>query len=322
MLLPKKTGKHAFMAIDPCRRQFLRTSATVPVLLAAGLDRQAVNADTGRTPVVDSHLHCFAGRSSTSFPYHPRGPYQPEAAATPQHLVSCMDGAGVDYAIVVHPEPYQDDHRYLEYCLDVGKGRLKGTCLVFADRPDAVTKLKELAKKLPIVAVRLHAYADDRLPPFGTPELRAFWQAAGDVGIAVQVHLEPRYAPRVEPYIQEFKSVRVIIDHLGRPLQGTTKEHDVIVRWSRFPNTIMKVTGVVPPSQYPHRDIALFVKRLTEAYGADRLISGGGFSATATGASYRAERERVRTYLSHLSAVDQAKVFGGTAARLFGFATG
>jgi predicted TIM-barrel fold metal-dependent hydrolase len=30
-------------------------------------------------------------------------------------------------------------------------------------------------------------------------------------------------------------------------------------------------------------------------------------------------RERVRSYLAHLSAEDQAKVFGGTAARIFGF---
>ena len=41
----------------------------------------------------------------------------------------------MDYAVVVHPEPYQDDHRYLEHCLDVGRGKLKGTCLFFADRP-------------------------------------------------------------------------------------------------------------------------------------------------------------------------------------------
>src|SRR5262249_7700049 len=139
-----------------------------------------------RTPVVDTHLHCFAGKDDARFPYHARAPYRPEAAATPQHLLKCMDGAGVDFAVVVHPEPYQDDHRYRDYCLEVGKGRLKGTALVFADRPESVAQLPGLAKKLPLVAVRVHAYAPERLPPFDKPELRDLWKRAGELGLAVQ----------------------------------------------------------------------------------------------------------------------------------------
>ena len=44
------------------------------------------------------------------------------------------------------------------------------------------------------------------------------------------------------------------------------------------------------------------------------------FDIEALRTRYRAERERTRSYLTHLSAADQAKVLGGTAARLFGFA--
>ena len=113
-----------------------------------------------------------------------------------------MEGAGVSHAIVVHPEPYQDDHRYLEYCLEVGKGRLKGTCLVFAGQPASVAQLPKLAKRGDIVAVRVHAYAPDRLPPFGKPELRNLWKQASDLGLAVQLHFEPRYAPGFQPLIE------------------------------------------------------------------------------------------------------------------------
>ncbi|MGH9842002.1 MAG: amidohydrolase family protein [Blastocatellia bacterium] len=127
-----------------------------------------------------------------------------------------MDGAGVIHAIVVHPEPYQDDHRYLEHCLQVGKGRLKGTCLVFADQPASVKLLAGLAKRGDIVAARVHAYAPDRLPPFGKPELRTLWKKASDLGMAIQLHFEPRYAPGFEPYIREFAKTTVIIDHRRR----------------------------------------------------------------------------------------------------------
>jgi len=287
--------------------------------VAAAVLPGAAAAEGRKAPVVDAHLHCFAGKDDKRFPYHPRAPYRPDDPATPQRLLQLMDGAGVDYAVVVHPEPYQDDHRYLEYCLEVGRKRLKGTCLVFADRPGSVDQLPGLVKRLPIVAVRVHAYAPERLPPFGKPELRGLWKKAADLGLAVQLHLEPRYAPDLEPLIREFGETRVLVDHLGRPFQGSPKEHAVVVRWSRFKNVVMKLSAVPSEKEYPHRDVRPVVRQLADAYGADRLIYGGGFGANATAASYRAARERVRSLVAHFAAADQAKVLGGNAAALFKF---
>jgi predicted TIM-barrel fold metal-dependent hydrolase len=298
------------------RRQFIQAAAALA--LAGGRSQGAPGSP--RVPVIDTHLHCFAGNDDGRFPYHPRGPYRPEQAATPEHLLECMAGAGVDHAVVVHPEPYQDDHRYLEYCLDIGRGKLKGTCLFFADRPGAPDQMSALVRKQEgrIVALRIHAYAPDRLPPFGTPELRALWKQAGELGLAVQLHVEPRYAPGFEPLIREFSGTRVIIDHLGRPFLASPKEYTVVLGWARLANTVMKLSSLPARQQNPPRDVRPLIKDLTERFGADRLIYGGGFSADATGASYRAYREELGSYLTHLSSEDRARVFGGTAARLFG----
>lgn len=296
----------------PTRRQFLISAGAVPV--STGLARAE-----DRIPVVDTHLHCFAGKDNTKFPYHKAGPYQPPDAATPEHLLACMKETGVHYAVVVHPEPYQDDHRYLEHCLTVGKGKLKGTCLFFAGKPDAPTKLKELAKKFPLVATRIHAYSPDRLPPFGKPELTALWKAAADAGLAVQLHFEPRYAEGFEPLIKQFREMRVFVDHLGRPFQGTEKEYGVVLRWAKYNNVVMKLSSVPNRNSYPHRDPQPILKQLTQAFAAERLMYGGGFSAAATGRSYRAEFDRVAGLLAHLSAADRAQIFGGTAAKVMEF---
>jgi predicted TIM-barrel fold metal-dependent hydrolase len=312
------------------RRSFLRHSAAAVAGAAIGSSRLAsaageqlsqVTFSQDRPPVVDTHLHCFAGADDPRFPYHERAPYRPETAATPEHLLDCMNGAGVDYAIVVHPEPYQDDHRYLEHCLKVGGNRLKGTCLFFADRPGSIDGLEPLVKRLPgqIVAARVHAYAPERLPPFGRPELRTLWKRAADLGLAMQLHFEPRYAPGFEPLIREFKDTTVIIDHMGRPFQGTPEEHDVVVGWSRHPNTILKIASVPPKTSYPHRDIGPVIRKLSDAYGPERMIYGGGFGADATPDSYRAYREQVAEHLAHLPQRERQMILGGTAARLFGF---
>jgi predicted TIM-barrel fold metal-dependent hydrolase len=294
----------------PTRRAFLASTATLPLLTSA-------RAAEPKTPVVDTHLHCFAGKDDTKFPYHKDAPYQPADPATPEHLLKCMADGGVDYAIVVHPEPYQDDHRYLEHCLAVGKGKLKGTCLFFAGREGNATQLKALAKAVPLVAGRIHAYNPDRLPPFGKPELAALWKQYAEAGIAVQLHFEPKFATGFEPLIKEFADTRVLIDHLGRPFQGTDKEYATVLGWAKYPNTVMKLSAVPDKKTYPHSDPAPVIKRLTEAFGADRLMYGGGYNEKATGKSYKAERERIAALLAHLSDADRAKVFGGTAAKLF-----
>ena len=201
---------------------------------------------------------------------------------------------------------------------------MKGTCLFFADRPGSVDAMAPLVKRNPdlIVAARVHAYAPGRLPPFGTKQLRHLWKTAADLGLAMQLHFEPRYAPGLEPLIKEFSSTTVVIDHLGRPMQGTIKEHDVVVRWARFPNTVMKVSAIPDQNRYPHRDVKPVIRQLTDAFGADRMIYGGGFNAQATGESYRSYREMIGGLLAHLPAGDRAKILGGTAAKLYGFNAG
>ena len=301
------------------RRDFMKTTGAVAVT-SVGLASAASKKNLKKASViVDTHLHCFAGTDDKRFPYHERAPYRPEEAATPQHLLRCMDEGGIDYAIVVHPEPYQDDHRYLEYCLDVGKGRLKGTCLFFADRAGSIEELPALAKRTPLVAARVHAYVPDRLPPFGAPELRRLWILATDNGLAMQLHFEPKYAPGFEPLIREFKDTTVLIDHLGRPYQGTPEEHDRVVAWSKYPNVVVKLSSIPSDRNYPHRQIAPTIKRLIDAFGPERLMYGGGYGADATGDSYRGVVERCRSFLRDLSRADQAKILGDNAARVFGF---
>ena len=297
------------------RRTFLRSAAATVTALPT-------LAAVPRAPIVDTHTHCFAGKADARFPYHPRGTYQPELPTSPEFLLKLMDGAGVDFAIVVHPEPYQDDHRYLEHCLAVGKGRLKGTLLVFCDRPGSMEKLPDLAKRLPVVTARIHAFQADRLPPFGKPELRQLWKLASDHGLAVQLHFTPEHAAGFEPLIREFQQTRVIVDHLGRPFQGTAAEHDRVVRWADFPNVVMKLSSLPPADAKDAADLPAVIRKLADAYGADRLIYGGGFDEKATAESYRAERERTAALLGFLSPEARAKVVGGNAARLFGFKAG
>lgn len=293
----------------------MQSAALASATKLGGLDR-----GTAAPPIVDCHVHCFDGAKSAQFPFHARAPYHPEPRLPPEQLLLCMAGAGVDHGVVVHPEPYQEDHRYFEHCLAVGGNKVKGTCHFFADRPGWQQALPALAKLLgpQLAAFRVHAYAPERLPPFGAP-LRALWKAGADLGLIAQIHFEPHYAPGFAPLIEEFGKTPVLIDNLGRPMFATPEEYALVLRWAKLPHVYMKLSALPSPSEYPFRDVQPIVRQLVDAFGPERLVWGGTFGAPATPESYRAGREAIRQHLAYLPATAQAAILGGTATHLFGF---
>ena len=79
------------------------------------------------SPVVDSHLHVWAGKEETaSFPYEP-GREPPESlSASTDHLLKTMDLCSVDKAMIVQPINHLYDHRYVSAALRSHPQRLRG----------------------------------------------------------------------------------------------------------------------------------------------------------------------------------------------------
>ena len=89
----------------------------------------------------------------------PDAPYKPAAYTLEDHL-KLVTAAGLAHSVIVHPEPYQDDHRYLEYCFahEPGPGYFKGTCMFDPLRADTPDRMRALAERWPkrIIALRIH----------------------------------------------------------------------------------------------------------------------------------------------------------------------
>jgi hypothetical protein len=83
---------------------------------------------------IETHVHLF---DPERVPYAPDAPYKPAAYTLKDH-VKLVEAASLAHSIIVHPEPYQDDHRYLEYCFahEPRPGYFKGTCLFDPLRED------------------------------------------------------------------------------------------------------------------------------------------------------------------------------------------
>ena len=273
--------------------------------------------------LVDTHIHLF---DPTRFPYHQNAAYQPKPE-TLDDYAKAIPAIGLDHAIVVHPEPYQDDHRYLEYCFqnEPRKGFFKGTVLFDGADPASYPRMKEIVKKWPgrIVALRVHAMNKEvsakgaiRNRDLTSPQMAHTWALATKLGLAVQMHMIPMFAPQVGSLIQKTPGATVIIDHLGRNSQGTPAEYDEVLKLARKGRVYMKFSGLGYSSKEksPHRDLGPLAKRILDSFGPDRIIWGGlGMNKK----KFAEQKETFETVWAFTDETTRAKIRGGNAMQLF-----
>jgi predicted TIM-barrel fold metal-dependent hydrolase len=167
------------------------------------------------------------------------------------------------------------------------------------------------------------------------PNVKQVWRKAGELGIAIQAHIQPWFAPQVEKLASEVPETRVIVDHFGHagvgalvkgpggwthakaePGYGDPKEFDQVLRLAALPQVILKVSGLNYSSRepFPHRDLKPLARRAFDAFGPDRMVWG---SLGHSMADFEQKSAVFDTNFDFLPAADRAKIRAGTAKRLF-----
>jgi predicted TIM-barrel fold metal-dependent hydrolase len=303
----------------------LPSRRTVLAGLAASLRAAAV-----RPPglIIDTHIHLFSS-DSRRFPFSTQAPYQPAPAPLEQYL-DFLHQSKIDHVVLVHPEPYQDDHSYLEYCFahESSKGLFKGTCLFDPIAPATPARMEELMRRNPgrIVALRIHEMGAPGSPPThsGTitnrdmrdPAMSRTWDKAQELGLAIEMHFLPYYAPQIGNLARQHPGTPVILDHLGRAGMGTPEEYEQVLALAKLPHSYMKISGINYSSKEkaPFRDARPMVMRAYEAFGPDRLLWGGlGHNM----AEFKTAIEVFDTMFNGVPESDKAKIRGLNAKMLF-----
>ena len=298
---------------------------------AARVANALVSGPSGHQGVlIETHVHLFAG--DPRFPYN-RGSYAPHKLPVEEYVKFAVE-AHIDHAVIVHPEPYQDDHRYLEYSFahEPSPGFFKGTCLFDPIDPATPQRMQALVKRNPgrIVGLRIHETHEAGTPSttsglirdrdLRNPQMAVTWRAAHELGLAIQIHCIPHYAAAIGELASQFQDTPVILDHLARPGQGTTEEYDQVLKLAQIPRVYMKYssTGVASASKqpFPHADAKPLVRRVYQAFGADKIILGElGGNMT----EFHQAMQLFHFMFDFASASERASIQGVNAKKLFAF---
>jgi predicted TIM-barrel fold metal-dependent hydrolase len=106
-----------------------------------------------------------------------------------------------------------------------------------------------------------------------------FWPVAQQAGVPVFV-LAPGLLDRVHVVAARFDGLRIAVDHFG--LMGTTSPSEVsdvvegLIRLSQLPNVAVKASALptLASDSYPFRSLHETVKRVVDAFGAERVFWG------------------------------------------------
>jgi predicted TIM-barrel fold metal-dependent hydrolase len=268
-------------------------------------------------PKIDCHLHVI---DPARFPYNPQVAYKPsgQEVGTPAQLDSVMAAYGITHALIVQPNSgYGSDNSCMLDTIARGNGRFKGVAIIDFDATAA--DLRALQAQGIVGAAfnpTFHGvdYYKDCAP---------FVRRLADAGMFVQVQTEHDQLLHFVPLLKDIP-VRVLIDHSGRPTvaRGVNQPaFQALLKLADTGRVSVKLSGYAKFSQqaYPFADTRPFVEALVDAFTLDNCLWASDWPFLRA-----AERQDYGPLVALAAALfpdagDRAKLFSGTAKRLFGF---
>ena len=276
-------------------------------------------------PIVDTHPHVIAA-DTHRYPRAPLGGHQSDWSqkrpVDVEQLIAEQTRAGIAKAVVVQASTcYGHDNSYVADSVAAHPTRFTGvfSCDILA--LDACDMIAHWVRR-GLTGMRLFttgstmpgqaAWLDD-------PRSFPGWRSAEELELPVCLQMTSAGIPQLENVLVRFPGLRVILDHLARPVQDDGPPYaaaDGLWKLARFPGVYVKVTernlvGATAGKATPET----FFGQLIAEFGASRVVWGSNFPA-----SERSLPELValaQDTLGFLPETDREWIFSRTAATLY-----
>jgi len=238
-----------------------------------------------------------------------------------QEFIALNDAAGVERAILVQAfGAYKYDNRYVADVAAAYPKRFAGVCIVDALRPDAPQMLDFWVKERGIKGLRVVTWTEPELM-LDDPRLDPLWQRASELRIPVCVLTNFPQVWRLRRVLEHFDQLPVALDHLGLPRLDDAphfSNEQTLFDLARFPNFHGKCSSwtITAAAKNGAPAVVEFFRRLTDTFGARRLMWGTNFPAS-NDRTYQGFVGYAREQLSFLSSDEQRWIFGETALTLW-----
>ena len=245
----------------------------------------------------------------------------------PDQLARELDTNGIDASVAVQADQSEDETMFL---LDLAKksSRIAGVVgWVDLLSPRVSDRLEHFSHFEKLRGFRHIAQAekDDRFLARenfvkGVAQLRQF-------GFSFDILIYAKHLPAAIELVSRLPEQRFIIDHLAKP-EIKAKNIDPwakqMCQIAQNQNVFCKVSGLVTAADWHNwkpEDFKPCLDVVFEAFGAERLMFGSDWPVCLLAATYTQVKRIIEDYVKGFSEADNAKIFGGNAARFYGLKT-
>lgn len=309
----------------PSRRSFLRSMALTA--LTPSLVSRTKAAEISSTEVldhlIDAHVHVWTPALERYPLVEGFAPEKMEPRSfTPKELFAHCRPQNVDRIVLIQMIFYGIDNRYMLDVIAESPKTFRGVAVIDESKPGACDDMRRSAER----GVRgFRLYTDKRSAESWpeSPSMKAMWACAAETGQAMCLLADPDALPAVRQMCELFPDTKVVVDHFARiGMRGPAAAADVdnLLRLAEFKHTFVKTSAfyALGKKQAPYLDLAPFIRRLRDAFGADRLMWASDCPyQVQEGHSYADSIALIRDRLDFLSASDKAAMLRDTAERVF-----
>jgi predicted TIM-barrel fold metal-dependent hydrolase len=276
-------------------------------------------------PIIDIHPHVIAA-DDQRYPRAPLGGHQSAwSQARPvgvEQLIVEGDRAGIGKAALVQASTcYGHDNSYVADAVAAHPGRFTGvfSCDVLA--PDARERMDHWIGR-GLTGLRLFT-TGSTMPGqadwLDDPRSFAAWDKAEEARLPVCLQMTAHGIPQLERVLQRFPGVRVILDHLARPVQEDGPPYaaaDSLWALAKYPGVYVKVTERNFEGATKGRATTeTFFGKLVAEFGAPRIAWGSNFPASER--SLPELLALAQQALAFLPDADREWIFSRTAQTLY-----
>ena len=268
--------------------------------------------------IVDSHVHVIAP-DLARYPFTPRplsGQWYIDGPCSADELLVLMDATGVDRAVLVQAVgAYSFDNAYAADAARANPARFVSAACVDPLADGALQTLETWIHGEGMQGVRIFAVSRTDETWLDDPKTFPVWERAVELGAHLIVTIMNHQLTALHGFLEAFRGVPVSLDHCAF---ADPAAPEPLFALARYPNLHLKVTTHVLDAAIAHAGAALpFVRRLVDAFGADRLMWGSDF-CQIQGRRYAELVALGRSAFDVLPEAERDACLGGTAARLFG----
>ena len=269
------------------------------------------------TLLIDSHVHVW--KQDPQFPFA-AGASVPDGDFSAERLLELMAANGVARTVLIQVIHYKWDNSYVADVLKRYPGKFHAVCRVNPEGPTAPDDLSRLTEQ-GFRGVRLSPAVGPEGDWIRGPLMEPVWSRCETLKVPMTILAPVSRIPDLLPLIERHPDLTVVIDHMADSPLDQPAKLSLLLELARFPRVFVKISHAWSLSKlpYPYPDAMSQIKRLRDAFGADRLMWGTDWPISGKELTYKKAVELYRDHLDWMTPRERESVLSRTVQKVWPF---